>query len=514
VSRSIVLMTAAAVLLSAAAAVAAVVSGRIEAVSASNRTITVRVESQKASKSYKLAPSATVTIDGKPAEFERVEVGQSATVTTDSRGDQATKVSVRTAPAAKPAAKPERPKVEPMPTVERTSPAAPGDWPQHRGPNRDNVSTESGLLSQWPEAGPPLAWQADGLGEGYSSVAVVGDTVYTLGTRGQQEALFALDVNGGRIKWTAPLGRIFQDGTGNGPRGTPTVDGDRVYALGGHGDLVCADTATGDVAWRMNILQEFGGSNITWGISESVLIDGDRLICTPGGRNATIVALDKRTGRPVWRSAIPGNPSAAYSSLIAIDVGSVRQYVNFVSSAVVGVRATDGQPLWGQQASANPTANCSTPVAANNVVFTASGYDTGGALFRLASSGNMTRSEVAYTTKEMKNHHGGMVLVDGFLYGFNEQILTCLDLRSGKGAWQSRSVGKGSLTAADGCLYLRGENGQVALAALSSRGYDERGRFEPAGRSSRPAWSHPVVAQGRLFLRDQDTLAVYEIKAK
>ncbi|HUQ71773.1 MAG TPA: PQQ-binding-like beta-propeller repeat protein, partial [Planctomycetaceae bacterium] len=307
---------------------------------------------------------------------------------------------------------------------------------------------------------------------------------------------------------------IFQDGTGNGPRGTPTVDGDRVYALGGHGDLVCANSASGDVVWKMNILQEFGGNNIVWGISESVLIDDDRLICTPGGRQATMVALNKLTGKPIWRSAIQGNPSAAYSSPIAINVGNVRQYVNFVHTAVVGVRASDGEPMWGQPASANGTANCSTPVAANNVVFTASGYGTGGALFRLASSGNATRSEVAYTTKEMKNHHGGMVLIDGFLYGFDEAILTCLDLRTGKPAWQNRSVGKGSLTYADGCLYLRSENGPVALAAASPQGYDERGRFEPGDRSRRPAWSHPVIAHGKLYLRDQDTLVVYDVKAK
>jgi outer membrane protein assembly factor BamB len=501
-----------------AIALAAVITGNVEAVSAGNNSITVRIESQKASKSFKLSPTAKVTIDGKRADLDSVQIGQTATVTTDTKGEQATKVAIRsttTAPAAKPAPKTERPKATAKTTPNaRTETAASGDWPQHRGPNRDNISTETGLLKQWPGDGPALVWTAAGLGEGYSAVAVVGDTIYTCGTRDRQDTLFALDAGDGRIKWSTPLGRLYQDGTGNGPRGTPTVDGDRIYALGGNGDLVCANAATGDVVWKQNILQEYGGSNITWGISESVLIDEDRLICTPGGRDATMVALDKFTGRPVWKSAIQGSPKAAYSSPIAINVGNVRQYVNYVHTAVVGVRASDGEPLWGQQASANPTANCSTPVAANNVVFTASGYGTGGALFRLASAGNGTRSEVAYTTKEMKNHHGGMVLIDGFLYGFDEAILTCLDLRSGKPAWQNRSVGKGSLTYAEGHLYLRSENGPVALAAASSKGYDERGRFEPANRSQRPAWSHPVISHGRLYLRDQDTLAVYDVKAR
>jgi outer membrane protein assembly factor BamB len=511
-------LTVAVVLSSAAVTIAAVVSGNIEAVSAGAKSITVRVESLKTSKSYKLASTAKITIDGKPGALDDVKTGQTATITTDAKGELATKVAVRTmpsAPVSKPAAKPERPKAAPKSTEgDRTPNAAPGDWPQHRGPNRDNISRETGLLKEWPESGPPVVWQADGIGEGYSAVSVVGDTIYTAGTRDQEDALFALDDSDGRIKWSTPLGRKYENGTGDGPRGTPTVDGDRVYALGGNGDLVCANAETGEVVWRQNILKEYGGNNITWGISESVLIDDDRLICTPGGRQATMVALNKLTGRPIWRSAIPGNPSAAYSSPIIMTVGNVRQYVNFVHTAVVGVRATDGEPLWGQQASVNSTANCSTPVAANNVVFTASGYGTGGALFRLASAGNATQAEVAFTTKQMKNHHGGMVLIDGFLYGFDEAVLTCLDLRSGQSAWQNRSVGKGSLTAADGGLYLRSENGPVALATISPQGYEERSRFEPSNRSQKPAWSHPVIAHGRLYLRDQNTLVAYDIKAK
>jgi outer membrane protein assembly factor BamB len=282
--------------------------------------------------------------------------------------------------------------------------------------------------------------------------------------------------------------------------------------LGANGDLVCARIADGSVVWSDNILQTYQGNNIVWGISESVLIDGNQLICTPGGQAATVVALDKRTGKPIWRSLVQGAPQAGYSSPIVVTVGNVRQYVNFVHTGVVGIRANDGTPLWGQRASANDTANCSAPLATADVVFTASGYGTGAALFRLAGRGNQVASEVVYTTKEMKNHHGGMVLLDGYVYGFDEAILTCLDLRTGKPAWQNRSVGKGSVTYADGKLYLRSEEGPVALAAATPEGYRELGRFTPPNRTGRPAWAHPVIAGGRLYIRDQDTLAVFHLK--
>ncbi|MBI1347655.1 PQQ-binding-like beta-propeller repeat protein [bacterium] len=497
---------------------AAIYSGEIEAVSTGTRTITIRIASQDKSMTFQLGPTGRVQSGTKAIQLDVVKVGQIATVTTGSDAKVATKISVRdpkpAEAASKPAIKPTR--TEPMPeksTVSSNVEVVIGDWPQYRGANRDNISLEKGLLTSWPSNGPKVAWEQSGFGEGYSSVSIVGDTIFTLGTQSGQETLFALNRDGGQQKWSISTGRVFQDGgQGNGPRGTPTVDGDRVYALGAHGDLVCAKVADGDVLWRLNILETFQGNNIVWGISESVLIDGEKLICTPGGKAATMVALDKMTGRPIWRAMIPGAPQAGYSSPIAIDVGNVRQYVNFVHTGVVSVRATDGNPLWGQQASANDTANCSSPVAMENLVFTASGYGTGGALFRLASRSNATQSEVVYTTKEMKNHHGGMVLLDGYVYGFDEGILTCLDLKTGKPAWQNRSVGKGSLTYADGRLYLRSEGGPLALCAASPEGYEELGRFDPPNRSNRAAWAHPVVAGGKLYIRDQDTLTVFDVK--
>jgi outer membrane protein assembly factor BamB len=500
---------------------AAVVSGVVEAVSPAAGTLTIKVASTGKSLTYKLAPNGKVTVLGKNGDLTTIEVGQQATVTTVGTSTEATKISVRAAKEAgdtpEPSPKPTtRPKAKPAPAAgggeNAATPVAPGDWPQYRGPNRDNLSAETGLLGEWPESGPPLRYVAQGLGEGYSEVAVVGDKIFTLGTRGNDEILFALNRENGEPVWSIRTGRKRDDGTGNGPRGTPTVEGDHVYALGANGDLVCARIADGSVVWSDNILQTYQGNNIVWGISESVLIDGNQLICTPGGQAATVVALDKRTGKPIWRSLVQGAPQAGYSSPIVVTVGNVRQYVNFVHTGVVGIRANDGTPLWGQRASANDTANCSAPLATADVVFTASGYGTGAALFRLAGRGNQVASEVVYTTKEMKNHHGGMVLLDGYVYGFDEAILTCLDLRTGKPAWQNRSVGKGSVTYADGKLYLRSEEGPVALAAATPEGYRELGRFTPPNRTGRPAWAHPVIAGGRLYIRDQDTLAVFHLK--
>jgi len=520
-SRFLFSAVAAMCLTLATTAQAAIFSGEVESVIPGTGSITIRIASQDKSMTFKLGSTGRVQLGTKTVKLDAVKIGQTATVTTGSDNSIATKITVRdtkptevaTKPAPKPATKPARP--SPMPEADATAARTQvtvGDWPQYRGPNRDNISLEKGLLTTWPDNGPKVAWEKSGFGEGYSSVSLAGDTIFTMGTQGGQEMLFALDREGGHTKWSIATGRVFQDGQGNGPRGTPTIDGDRVYALGANGDLVCAKVADGDVLWRLNILETFQGNNIVWGISESVLIDGDKLICTPGGRAATMVALDKMTGRPIWRAVVPGTPQTGYASPIAINVGNVRQYVTFVHTAVVSVRANDGTPLWGQQESTNGTANCSSPVYDNNMLFTASGYGTGGALFRLASSGNQTQSQVAYTTKEMKNHHGGMVLLDGFVYGFDEQILTCLDLRTGKPAWQNRSVGKGSLTYADGRLYLRSEGGPLALCAASPQGYEEFGRFDPPNRAGRAAWAHPVVAGGKLYIRDQDSLTVFDVK--
>ncbi len=384
------------------------------------------------------------------------------------------------------------------------------DWNQFRGPNRDNLSPETGLLDRWPDGGPERLWTATGIGEGYSTVAIVGDLIYTMGNVDGGEHLIALDRSSGDLVWKVRNGSEYREGQGNGPRGTPTVVDGKVYCLGGNGDLGCFDASTGDAIWQKNILQEFGGSNITWGISESVLVDDGKVICSPGGSQGTIVALDAASGRTTWASRVPESPQASYASPVVAQVGRVKQYVVFTSKGVVGVRATDGQPMWGQNKSSNNTANCATPLVIGSRVFSSSDYGTGCELLELRSQGTSTTSRVAYFNKDMKNHHGGMVHVDGFVYGSNGDILACVNLRTGQPAWRERSK-KGSVVYADNKIVFRHEGGEVILLAADSSAYQELGKFNQPDRSGKPAWSHPVVHDGRLYLRDMDKLLVYKI---
>ena len=518
-----------------------VVTGEVVSVSRSTGQVVVQLRGKTKKRSFRVKTSTRMTLDGKKADIAKVAKGQLVSAFVD--GAYASRVLLRTNPdqpaqpmpakITKPKPSPganstplsssassgaSRPRSTGRPRSETAGNSAPGtstggEWNQFRGPNRDNVSPETGLLKEWPGNGPEQVWRATGIGEGYSSVAISGGRLFTMGNRQGAEAVTALDLATGREIWSVATGREYREGQGNGPRGTPTIVDGRVYALGGNGDLACLEAEDGRIVWKKNILQDFGGRNITWGISESVLIDGDRLICTPGGSRGTMVALNRNTGSMIWSARVPGNPQAAYSSAIAVDAGGVRQYVNFTSAGVVGVRASDGQAMWGQEESSNGTANCSSPISFNNQIFTASGYGTGGALFQLQSRGGMTSSQAVFTTRDMKNHHGGMVALDGFLYGCDEQILTCINLRNGQVAWKSRSVGKGSITYADGHLYVRSEGGPVALIEANPRAYVEKGRFNQPGRSGRPAWSHPVVAGGKLFLRDMDTLLAFNVKA-
>ena len=394
-------------------------------------------------------------------------------------------------------------------------PAAAADFSGFRGPKRDNISTETGLLKQWPEGGPKLLWTAKGLGDGYSTVSVVGGRAYTMGaTKAGGEKVHAIDLAGGNIAWSTKISTAYGASSGNGPRGTPTVDGNRIYVQGLKGDVACLDL-DGKILWQKNVLKTFQGGRPGWSICESVLIDGEKLICTPGGRGATMVALDKVTGDELWRSPVPGNPQAAYSSPIITTVGGVRQYVNFTRNAVIGVRAKDGAFLWKQSGSANGTANCSSPLAADNLVFSASGYGKGGALLQLTSTGGNTTAKQVYHTRDMKTHHGGMVLLKGFLFGFNDGGgLPCLELKTGKVKWRNRSVGKGAVTYADGHIYLRSEGGRVALVEAGTTKYVQKGTFAQPQRSGRPTWPHPVVADGKLFLRDQNVLLTFDIKGQ
>jgi len=385
------------------------------------------------------------------------------------------------------------------------------DWPQWRGPSRSGLSSETGLLRQWAAAGPPRVWSASNLGAGFGSIAVRGDRIFVQGMRNFQSVVSALNRADGKLVWVKSLGAAGDNYMGSGPRGTPTVDGDRLYALTENGDLACLRVQDGSVVWQRNILKDFGGRNIGWLISESPLVDGNQVIVTPGGRGAGMVALDKMSGRTIW-TAKELSDEAGYSSPIVADVQGVRTVMTLTAEAGVGVRASDGKLMWRHQAVANNTANIATPVFADNKVFYSSDYGTGGALLGLRAEGGEVRAQEIYFTRDMQNHHGGLVLVNGYLYGFDNSILTCLEFASGKQMWQHRSVGKGSLSYADGHLYILSENNVVGLAEATPAGYREKGRFTIADQGW-PSWAHPVISGGRLFLRNQGILTAYNIQA-
>ncbi len=387
------------------------------------------------------------------------------------------------------------------------------DWPQWQGPDRTRMSKETGLLNEWPAGGPRTIWTANNLGTGYGSMSVVGDRVFVQGARGQSSVVIALNRADGKEVWAKTIGpietrmRTFQ---GAGPRGTPTVDGDRLYVLTENGDLACLKT-DGSAIWQMNILKEFGGSQLQWMISESPVVDGPHLLVSPGGPGAGIVKLDKMTGKTVWTSKELSDP-AGYSSITVADVQGVRTYMTFTAAAGVGVRASDGKLMFRYTKAANNVANIATPVFSNDKVFFSSGYGAGGGLLELTAKDGEVSAREVYHTPNMRNHHGGMVLVEGYLYGFSDLILTCLEFATGNVMWRDRSVGKGSVTYADGHLYIQSENNMVGLAEASSTGYREKGRFQ-IPEKAQMSWAHPVISDGRLYVRNQDTLLVYDIKA-
>jgi outer membrane protein assembly factor BamB len=385
------------------------------------------------------------------------------------------------------------------------------DWPQWQGPDRTRISKETGLLKEWPAGGPRLVWTANGLGSGFGSMAVAGDRVFLQGMRGKNSVVIALNRSDGKEAWSTALGAPQTNDRGPGPRGTPTVDEDRLYVLTENGDLACVKT-DGTMVWQRNILKDFGGLQIRWLISESPLVDGPHVVVTPGGPGAGMVKLDKMTGKTVWTSKDLSD-TAGYSSIIAADVQGVRTYMTFTASAGVGVRASDGKVMFRYTEAANRTANIATPIYADNKVFFTSAYGTGGGLLNLTVQNGEVAATEAYFTREMRNHHGGVVLVDGYLYGYSDLILTCLEFATGKMMWRDRSVGKGSVTYADGHLYLQSENSKVGLAEATPSGYREKGRFDIPDKGY-PSWAHPVVSDGRLYVRNQDTLLVYDIKAR
>lgn len=388
------------------------------------------------------------------------------------------------------------------------------DWPQWRGWKRDGVSSETGLLKKWPEGGPKLLWSVKGLGKGFSTVAIADGTVYTTGLVSKIEKLFAFDLQGNK-KWTKSYGKGWA-GSHPGARTTPTVDGDRLYVISGAGVVVCFDAKTGQKRWWVNVVERFGGQSLNWGISESALIEGEKVICTPGGSDATVVALDKNTGKTVWTSEGLSD-AAAYCSAILVERGGTRLVVTITARSIVGIKAEDGTVLWqhrnklhkGKPRDVNPN----TVVHDGGRLYVTSRF-VGGMMLELSEDGS--RVSKVWENVDHDPHHGGVVAVDGFIYGASTESKKwmCLDWATGKVLYERRWRGKGSLASAEGMLYCyEEEKGTVGLVKASPKGFEIVSSFKvPEGTGEH--WAHPVVCGGRLYIRHGDVLMVYDIKGE
>jgi outer membrane protein assembly factor BamB len=394
------------------------------------------------------------------------------------------------------------------------------DWPQWRGPQRNGISAETGLLSEWPKEGPKLVWQVKDIDSGYSTPSVVGDRLYLLSNQGlDNEFVQALDTKGGKRVWSQRIGKVGNpDQQPNYPaaRSTPTVDGEQLLAFGSDGDLACLERATGKVRWQKNVRKDYGGQPGIWAYSESPLVDGEAVICTPGGPDATMLALNKNTGELIWKCAVAGGEQAAYTSALVIEVGGVRQYVQMLQKGLVGIEAKTGKLLWRYDRTAKGSpAVIPTPVVDGDFIYSAAGRSGGGGV-RLKVNGGTFETEQLYFSPKLPTSVGGALKVGEYLYGTSAGALLCLEFKTGNVKWDDRSIGAAALCYADGRLYLHGENGEVALLEATPEAYREKGRFKPVDqpdRGSSKAWAYPIIADGRLYIRDLGTLWCYDVKA-
>ena len=402
---------------------------------------------------------------------------------------------------------------------------AAGSWPQWRGAQRDGISEETGLLKDWKAQPPKLVWMAEGIGGGYASVSVADGKIFTTGNVADGQAVFAIQASDGKILWQKKITDSKPKHDYEGSRSTPTVDGDRIYLVPSSGGIACLKVDSSEVVWQRDF-KEFGGKMMSgWGFSESPLVDGDLVLCTPGGQDAMIVAFDKLTGKDVWKSAVPkfadkGKDGAGYSSIVISQGAGVKQYVQLAGRGVFGVRASDGKFLWGYGPVANGVANISTPLVTGDYIFCSTAYGTGSALVKLEKEGDEVKAKEEYflAPNQLQNHHGGMILKDGYVYcgqGQNEGFPICIQLDNGKIVWggQRGPVGKGSaaVVCADGNLIFRYQSGDVVLIGATPEGFKMHGSFIPKFVKE-PSWAHPVVAGGKLYLREQDKLMCYDLK--
>ncbi len=391
--------------------------------------------------------------------------------------------------------------------------ATAGDWPQWRGQNRDDVSQETGLLKKWPADGPKRQWVSEDAGLGYSSFAIVGGRLYTLGLYDTEEKVVCLDASTGKKVWDTTIGSIYNNNWGNGPRGSPTVADGMVYALGANGDLACLNAATGKKMWGKSLTDDFGGKLQNWGYTESPLVDGDQVVVTPGGEGGAIVALDSKSGAVRWKTA-DLTDNAQYSSIIVIEPKGQKQYVQLLMNTIVGVSPKDGAIVWKTDFPGR-TAVIPTPIYKDGHIYVTAGYGVGCKMIKLSDG----VAQEVYSNKNMVNHHGGVILVGDSLYGHSDSGgWTCQDFATGEAVWKDKGIGKGAVAYADGMLYCQAENdGTIALVEASKDGWKMVSSFKLEAQSSQRKpqgriWTHPVIAGGKLFLRDQEFISCYDIK--
>jgi len=387
-------------------------------------------------------------------------------------------------------------------------------WPRFHGPDLTNRSPATGLLKEWPDGGPPLVWRVGDLGHGYSGVTIADGLIYTTGNVGRDTLITAITLDG-QVAWRVANGPAYTR-SHPGTRSTPTIDDGRLYHENADGDLVCLEARTGKPVWHVNILREFHGRNISWALAESVLVDGDRVICTPGGKEIGLVALDKHTGKTVW-TCRGTDDKPGYCTPILIEYKGLRQIVTLMASSVVGVHADTGRLLWQVRHETLFDENITVPIFHDGYVFIVS-RTTGSRLFRLKVTGQDCSVEEVWASKALDVQHEGVLLLDGHLYGCSMTARpgpwVCLDFATGKTCWTDAGIGRASVTWADGRIYTVSHGGTVGLVIPSPEAFRLVSRFDLPKGGQGPVWAHPVVCGGRLYLRHDETLFCYDVSAR
>lgn len=408
-------------------------------------------------------------------------------------------------------------------SAEKSGSAGGSQWPAFRGPNRDGISPDSGLLKEWPEGGPKQLWVYDQAGMGYSGVSIVDGHLYTMGTRGDDVTIICVDVATGKELWAEAVSKDDQQGYsagwGHGPRSTPTYSEGHIYGIDPKGAVVCLNAETGAAVWKKHLIDDFKGKPGGWGFAESPLIDGAHLILAPGGEEAGMVALDKKTGEVIWKSSELKPGKAEYATIIPAEINGIKQYVKLFEQQLVGVGAADGKVIWTSPWGGK-TAVIPTPIVAGNEIYVSSGYGAGCKLVRISSD---NQASDVWENKTMVNHHGGVIKVADHLYGFSDaKGLICQDWKTGEMVWNEKGqfTTKGSVHVADGHLYaLNEDDGTLTLVEVDPKEFKQKGQFklDPQSPNRNPkgkVWTHPLVLDGKLYLRDQEYLVCYDVSAK